>query len=189
MNLDEGHVAGKGLYYLFLGQILSLLAIIMPVFGVLALLAAGLLSLLGFYTLSKANEGYKTAFIIMLGAMAVEVIDILFASGTGFLATACSFFSMFLNAMVIYYVCNTTSGLLYGRNYEVAEMGQKVWKGVILFTAIDMICIVLSIIPLIDILALVVRVIVWIAQAIVSILYIVFLWKSQKVLRVNAGMR
>lgn len=182
MNTDERLIAGKGIYYLFLGQILSLLALI-PLLGLLAILAAGVFSLMGFYTLSKANEGYRTAFMLMVGNVAVQVISIFFAPSSGFISTACDFVMMFLNAMVIYFVCSTTSELLLGRNGSVADLGQKVWKGVILFTAIDMICIVLSLIPLIDILALVASIIVWIAQMIISILYIVFLWQSQKALR------
>lgn len=186
MNMEERRIAGKGLYYLFLGQILPLLAqllVVIPIIGILALFAVAAFSLYGFYTLSKANEGYKTAFLLMIGNLAVQFVSVYFASGIGFFATACDFVTMFLNAMVIYYVCNTTSALLQGCDSVVADMGQKVWKGVILFTAIDMVCIVLSQVPLIGMLALVISVVVWIAQLIVSILYIIFLWKSQKALR------
>ncbi len=183
MDAYEKRDAGKGLYYLFLGQILSLAALI-PLLGGVILIVAGLISLWAFYSLSKLNSGYKNAFLMTIANIVVEAISIFFAPENGFLSVACSFITMFLNAMVIYYVCNTTSDLLRSVDVTVAELGQKVWKGVILFTAIDMICIVLSVVPLIGILALIVSIVVWVAQVVISILYLVFLWRSQKVLRV-----
>lgn len=181
MNSNEKQTAGRGLYYLFLGQILALFALI-PLLGAVAVIAGGVLSILGFYTLSRAHEGYKTAFILLLANVVIQLLSSAF-SETGFWGTCFSFVGAFLNAMVIYYVCNTTSAMLENQDPAVAALGHKIWKGVILGTIVEMICVVLSLIPLIDVLALIVAFIISILQLIIAILYLVFLWKSQKVLR------
>lgn len=183
MTFDERNTAGRGLFYLFLSQILALLMFI-PVLGMIAILAGAVFSILGFYTISKVHDGYKTAFILLLINVAVQLVNG-FLAPDGFLGSLFSFASAFINAMIIYFVCNTTSSMLQNLDPAVASLGQKVWKGVMLCTAVEMICIVLAIIPLINVVALIFGGAASIAQVVISILYLVFLWKSQKVLRGN----
>lgn len=184
MDTNMRQAVGQGIFYVFLGEILVFLAFI-PVLGLVATLAAGAFSIYGFYTLSKLHEGYRTAFLIIIVNFILQLFNMLFVSETGFLATACGFISMFFSVMVIYYVCSTTSELLQGWDNEVARLGENVWRGIMFSTAVYMVCTVLSMIPLIGILVMIVAAVVGIAQIVINILYLIFLWRSQKVLRMN----
>lgn len=71
-NMSKYQTAGKGIYFLFTGEILALLAFI-PLLGAAAVIAGGLLSIFGLYTMSKADEGYKQALVLTVAKGALNI--------------------------------------------------------------------------------------------------------------------
>lgn len=92
-----------------------------------------------------------------------------------------------INAVVIYQICNTTGMFLSGIDSQIARQGETIWKTVFFCSVVEVLCSILAVVPVINILALVAAVIVGIVQCIIGILYLVFLYRSQKVLK-NCGM-
>ena len=63
--MSDKQTAGKGLYFIFWGQILSLL-IFIPYLGILAMLAVFGLTMYGFYIAAKVYMGYHKALMMQL---------------------------------------------------------------------------------------------------------------------------
>ena len=101
--------AGKGLMFLFIAQILSLASII-PFLGIITAIAALVISLYAFYTLSGAGEQYKNAFTLTIVALIIGVLEVFIDSG--FLNTILDVATTLLNLIIVYLVCNGTAGLL-----------------------------------------------------------------------------
>lgn len=74
-------IAGKGLFYVFVGQIVSLFTFI-PFLGGFVGLAALIISIYGFYTMSKADNDYNTAFILTIVNLVITLIH-MFAFKSG----------------------------------------------------------------------------------------------------------
>lgn len=184
--MSKYQTAGKGMYFLFAGEILALLVFV-PFMGGAASVAGGLLSIYGLYTMAKADEGYKLALMYMAANVVLEVSGEFLLKDTGFVAFLVSTVMMLINAMAIYQICNTTGQLLKGLNDQVALMGETIWKTVFFCTAIELVCTILALIPIVNILAVVVAVIIGVVQLVIGILYLVFLYKSQKALK-NCAM-
>lgn len=180
--MSKYQTAGKGMYFLFAGEILALLAFV-PFIGNAASLAGGLLSIYGLYTMAKADEGYKQALMFMAANVILEIAAALLLKNTGFVAFLVSAAIMVINAMAIYQICNTTGQLLKGFDDRVAQMGEIIWKTVFFCTAIELVCTILALIPIVNILAVVVVVMIGVVQLVIGILYLIFLYRSQKALK------
>lgn len=180
--MDVRRTAGKGLYFMFLGEIIALLEFL-PVVGAVAALAGMILSVYGLYTLSKAEDDYRSAFILMIFNCVLALVSGLILHDSSLLSILCSLISMGINVAVVYLICNTTGWLLKDIDDEVASRGQTIWKIVLLCTLVEIGCVILSVIPLINIVAAAGELIVTLIRAVIGIVYLVFLWQSQKVLR------
>lgn len=175
-------IAGKGLYFLFIGQILGLLMFV-PVIGTAAMLAGTVCSIYGLYTLSKADADYQNAFMLTIANFAVSLFSTVILNNAGIFAFLCNAVSLGINAAVIYFICSATGRLLRGINDSIEQRGEMIWKVVWVCTIIEIACSLLAFIPIINIAAMVVQVIAMVIQMVISILYLVFLWQGQKALR------
>lgn len=175
-------IAGKGLYFLFIGQILGIMMVI-PVLGVFAILAGAAVSIYGLHTLSKADADYQNAFMLTIANFAVLLFGTVIFNDTGIVAVICTFVSLLINAYIIYLICSTTGRLLRGIDDSVETRGQIIWKVVFLCTVVDIACNILAYIPVINIAAMIVQVITALIQVFINILYLFFLWQGQKALR------
>lgn len=183
--MDTYRTAGKGLYFLFIGQILALLAII-PFLGLIALVAGAVFSLYGLYTMSQADSDYQTAFILTIVNAAVSVVGNLFFK-TGVMHSVMGIVQDILGFMIVYLICNTTGKLLYGISNALSDRASLLWKIYLVCTVIAVVCSLLSAVPILNILAALVGWIVAIVQLAASILYLIFIWKSQQTLQAYAG--
>lgn len=172
--------AGKGLYFLFVGQIIALF-IFVPLFGGIAAIAEALTSLYGFYILSQATSDYKNAFILTLASVVLSFLRN-FLSG-GILVSSLAVISNICGFAVVYFVCISTAKLLSGINQTQVNRAGLIWKLYALCTLILIACSLASYIPIISILAGAVSFVTTIVQLLASILYLVFLWNCQKLLR------
>lgn len=177
--------AGKGLMYLFWAQIIALFSFI-PFLGGFISLAAGILAIYAFYTMSQSTSGYKSAFILTIAQLVVSVITLLIFK-SGFMNSVFNMVLSVINFLIVYFVCNSTGELLYGVDNALATRAGTLWKIYLICTAVSIVCSLLSVIPIINILAALVGGLIIIVQLVASILYMIFLWQSQKVLQSYNG--
>ena len=153
---DTYRTAGKGLFFVFLGQILCLFSMI-PILGAILSIVGLVLHLVGLNTAKPAHPGFQTAFTIAIVSVVVAVISI-------FLAPL-SIVNTVLCLVELYYICNATCALLADKgDHFQSEKGQKIWKLYLRCTIITIVCMVLALIPILGIVALVVAVIAAIFQ-------------------------
>lgn len=175
-------IAGKGLYFLFIGQILGLLMLV-PAIGTITMIAGTVCSIYGLYTLSKADADYQNAFMLTIANFAVSLFCTVILNNTGIFAFLCNIISLVINAAVIYFICSTTGRLLRGIDDSIEQRGGLIWRVVWVCTVVEIACALLAYIPIINIAAMVIQVIAMVVQTVISILYLVFLWQGQKALR------
>ena len=169
---EQYRVAGKGLFYVFIGQILNLFALI-PVLGSILSVVGLVLMLVGLHSAGQCHPGYKTAFTVSIISLVVSVINI-FALGLLSIVTA------ILGLVAFYYICTTTAELLSSKgDSQLAEKGLKLWKMYMTCTIVTVVCLILAFIPILGILAARVAVIAGIVLIVAGILYIIFLYKAQ----------
>lgn len=183
-------LAGKGLKYLFLAQILTLVAAvvaIVPVLGgvvvtVLAIVVE-ILSIVGPYTARNAHPNFKTAFYLAVAYLVVGLISI---KPNGFpvfifLAGLMSIVKTVISFAFVYSVCTASEPLLEAKgDGELARRSVTIWKlfaGCILVT---LVCALVSWIPLLNILAVVAKVVAAIVQLVAYVLLIIFYYKASK---------
>ena len=156
--MSNDTIAGSGLEKMFYGQILSILVII-PLVGWIA-----------------AIVGYRTAFYVEIGILVLSVLAVFI----GVLSIVTSILSL----VVIYLVCTTTAGLLEVKgDLGTAARGRFAWKFYGGCTALVVVCSILSLIPLVNILAMVVIVPASTASVVGGILLLIFLYRACKSLR------
>ena len=88
-----------------------------------------------------------------------------------------------LSFLSVFYICKATAGILWGVDQTLVSRAGLIWKLYGLCMVISLICELLMYIPIINILASIVTFIIAIVQLVAGILYLIFLWQSQKVLR------
>lgn len=159
----------------------------LPTLGLLGMLAGTVCSIYGLYTLSKADADYQNAFLLTLANFAVSLFSVVILNSEGILAFLCSVVSMLINAAVIYFICSTTGRLLRGIDDSVERRGGLIWRVVWLCTIVEIACVLLSYIPIINIAAMAVQMIATLIQLIINVLYLMFLWQGQKALRQSGG--
>lgn len=174
--------AAEGLKLLFIAEIVSILGALLslvPFVGVILLIVAQVLILLGLYKASGDDSGYQTAFIITIVNLVVSVIGI-FAGGA--FATILNVASAILDLAVVYYVVNTTGNLAHSMGNDVlSSKGKTVWGLYLACTIVSVIITLLSLIPLLgSLLAVALGVILLIVQLIAYILYLIFLNKASQ---------
>ena len=169
--MSNDTIAGSGLEKMFYGQILSILVII-PLVGWIAAIVGIVLFLVGLHEAAGADEGYRTAFYVEIGILVLSVLAVL------------NIVTSILSLVVIYLVCTTTAGLLEVKgDLGTAARGRFAWKFYGGCTALVVVCSILSLIPLVNILAMVVIVPASIASVVGGILLLIFLYRACKSLR------
>lgn len=168
----------KALKWLFLAEILAILAFI-PLVGWILAIVAFVLNLVALYGASKLEQGYYNAFICSIVGIVISILSGLVKKGI--LVTILDIVSSVVSLGIIFFVISTTVGLLKARGADdVAQKGETVWK-------INLICTVAGIIltllaALIPVVAAVLLVILAIVEIVGYVLYLMFLYKSYNIL-------
>lgn len=164
--MTDYSMAGKGLNRMFIGEILCILALIPLIGGILALVGF-IIMLVGLYTAGKADEGYRTAFFLTIANLILGLIPFL-----GFVGTI-------LSIITTYLVCTTTARLLTARgDTATAARGLFVWKLYAACLVVSLVCALLLFVPLINVAAILMEVVVGIASLVGGILYLMFLYRA-----------
>lgn len=176
--------AAGGLTLMFYGQIVTIIGMFLawvPLIGALTALAGGVLYLVGLYKAGPDDEGYRTAFMVSIVSIVVNVVSSFV--GEGFMATLTSIVSSVLSLAVIYFVCVTTSNLLHSVDQEaLSDRGLTVWKINLVCTVVTVAVALLAYVPLLNILAAIAAVLILIVELVGYIMYLMFLNSSSKAL-------
>lgn len=181
---------GRGLFFLFIAHIITLFAWI-PFIGSICTWVSYILTIYAFFVMSQAATKYRQAFDYNRAytcaiAQVVIAFVLLFFSG-GIINSGLSLINSILQFFLLYYVCTTTGELLVGIDNVWSDRANTIWKGTLLCTFVIVVCQLIVFIPLIGFLAAFGMIIAGIAQVVINIIFIVFLYKSQKALRNHQG--
>ena len=170
------------LKWLFIAEILVIVGAFIPLLGAIVIIVGFVMNLVALYSASKHDSGYNTAFILSIAGIVVGVIT-LFVDSESIIATLLSIVSSVLSLGILYYVCITTVKQLeaVGNTY-VAAKGTTVWNLNLICTVVSVILTVLCLIPLLNIIAAALLVVVAIVELVAGILYLIFLYKSYNAL-------
>ena len=197
MNQSYPNAAG-GLKLMFWGQILSIVGALVTglgavlavadvmtggsgglgavaILGLLVVIAAYVLNILGLYKAGDDDAAYRGALMFAVAALVVSVLST-FLGSVPIVVTLLSIIGTVLNFLVVKTVCETTGNLLHSKgNDGLAERGATVAKIYFICTIISVVCTVLGIIPVINILSSLVSGISGIVSLVGYIMYLTFL--------------
>ena len=166
----------KALMWIFIAQILVLVGGLLPIVAIVGYV----LNLVALYAAGKLDEGYKTAFILTIVNTVLSVVASFAGDGLGSIV---SIASSVVNLCTLYYVVMTTVKQLEAAGHsDVAAKGVTVWKLNLICTIVAVVLSVLLLIPVIQVIAAVLAIVVGIVSLVAGILYLIFLYKSSKVL-------
>lgn len=181
---SQKRAVGKGLYYLFIAELLSFLSLI-NILGWIVSSAAALISIYALYTLMKAEPKYRTAFYLtglnLAVTLAYSYCALAEIAGTPVLLLQCAVYVV--NFLMVYFICKVTGNLLPDSNAALKERAAMVWKLILFSDLLTIARLLLADAPE-TIFTTEWMALVSICAAIAAgLLYLFFLWESQKALQ------
>ena len=176
--------AARGLKWLFIAQILTLISapLMAIAIGGLTALAATVLNLVGLYTATHDDAGYFPALYAAVADLVLGVIGNALGEGIPLLRSLLSVISTVLGLFIVYQVVTTTRNLMAGRDPALEQRGNTVIKVYFGCTVISVVCAVLAIIPILNIIALAVGAVSEIVMVVGYVFYLMFLYGASKAL-------
>lgn len=172
--MSDRETVSRGLDLMFAAEIAALFALI-PVLGVVAAIASLVMGIMGLVKCAKVNTGYLTTLFAHVVGMACAIVPL--NPITGLVSTVCAFISA-------YFVCTATDEVIVAEGlYQSQRLkGSTVWKLHLGCDLALLACTLLAYSPLLNILAGIGAIGVLIATLAADILYVVFLYRSSKLL-------
>ncbi len=178
--MSECKVAGKGLRFMFLGSVIAALGwiqLLAPTVRGIAAIVGALLVLYGLYQAMPAHSCYKLAMLMELASVAVGVLRMIFKSGL--LGDVVSIAGTVVALLSTVFVCTATGGLLETKgDGALAEQAKLI---VLLFgvcAAVSVVCILVSWIPLLNILAAITGAVTSVVMLAANVLKVIFYFKA-----------
>lgn len=178
-------LAGKGLHYVFLGEIVKILGIFLiwiPLLGAVLTLAGLIIGLYGYVTAAKSDSGYSNVVICQVIRLVLSFISGIAAEGS-LLDALFSITSDILSLAIIYFMCQTTARLVQDLDPFLAARADQLWKLYAVCMVVLVICSIVIFIPILNIIAALIAVITMILSLVAELVYLIFLYQAQKVLR------
>lgn len=185
----------KTVYQARLVGLISIVLVIVPIVQVLAvaaMLIAGFLALVGLAQCRKDDNGYRTAFNMVIAGLVTNLAASLvsaYAGAEGFAGICGNILSIatdVLSLASLYFVCITTNRLLKetAAAKNLIDRGIVVWKLNVVCTVILLVCYLLRMIPgnIAAIIAGYLAIFAVIAQIIGTVLYILYLRNAYRAL-------
>lgn len=185
----------KTVYQARLVGLISIVLVIVPIVQVLAvaaMLIAGFLALVGLAQCRKDDNGYCTAFNMVIAGLVTNLATSLvsaYAGAEGFAGICGNILSIatdVLSLASLYFVCITTNHLLKetAAAENLIDRGIVVWKLNVVCTVILLVCYLLRMIPgnIAVIIAGYLAIFAVIAQIIGTVLYILYLRNAYRAL-------
>ncbi len=175
--------AVAGLKLVLLGELAGIVGSVLGLIHVLDLVAAiiillgGIAILLGLFKASADDEGYRTALMLSLANIVIAFVGNVLKSHTA--SVVLGIVATVIQLGVIFFVCNTTSNLLHSANQEaVSKLGTLIWKVNVLCVVAAVIINVLSVIPVLRLLAIPLSILLVVVQLVADAAYILFLYQA-----------
>ncbi len=172
-NLQEAKAGLKKMFIAQVGSVACVVLMLIPIVNLIAALATLVflvLSIVGLYQAGKDIEGCKTAFMLTIANLVVNVLKSFL--GTGSVGTLLTMAQAALNLAVIYFVCTSVSAVMNKiGSSDVAKLGNTVW-------IINLIAILASVLLLFFALFPTMNVIASCIPLIGTVFYMLFLYKS-----------
>ncbi len=183
---DNYAVAGKGLKLMFVGTIVGIAAVVLtiiPFLGVLgggiAAIAGGLISLYGLYVAMGAQENYKNAMYMQLASIVVSILGSIFVEGL--LGGIVDILSAVVSFLITYFVCTASHILLSDKGDSVqADRATLIIKLYAVCTLVNVVGILVSWIPVLNMIAGVIVALTSIVALVASVLLIIFYYKASQ---------
>lgn len=185
----------KTVYQARLVGLISIVLVIVPIVQVLVvatMLIAGFLALVGLAQCRKDDNGYRTAFNMVIAGLVTNLAASLvsaYAGAEGFAGICSNILSIatdVLSLASLYFVCITTNRLLKetAAAKNLIDRGIVVWKLNVVCTVILLVCYLLRMIPgnIAAIIAGYLAIFAVIAQIIGTVLYILYLRNAYRAL-------
>lgn len=187
----EYELAGKGLHTMYLGEIVTLVSVVLaliafaiPVMAIVVLvgiLAGGVMVLIGLGKASSAHKGYNTAFVLALVGIVLSILKS-FGDG-GAITSAIDLIDNIVSCIQTYYICKASGELLESKGeYELAQKAEQIWKIVAVCEGVDIVCRLIGWIPVLNILAVLAMFAAAIASIVVYFMRIGFFNNASKAL-------
>lgn len=181
-------LAGKGLKYLFLAQILALVAIvamIVPVLGwivgVVLALASLVLSIYGPYVARDVHDNFRIALWAAIAALVVSIVSSLVPEEAEFISGLLNIAKTVLGFAMVYFVCTASEVLLDAKgDGELAQRVSTIWKLYAGCALVSIVCALVGWIPVLNILAAIASVVTTIVQLVAYVLLLIFYYKASK---------
>lgn len=172
--------AALGLRYVFYGELLGIAYVFLfwvPLLGLVLSVAANVLHLLGLYRASSEDEGYRMAFYASVVNLVAAIL------GTFVLSSLMQAVCLVLNMVSIYFVCITTSNLLYSLgSLPLSNRGRLVWKINLGCTVVSVAVTMMMLLPGLVVAGAMLGLVVSVVTLVGYIMYVLFLSQSCKVL-------
>lgn len=185
--MTEYELAGKGLHTMYLGEIVSLVSLVLAFFGLavpamalvalVGILAGGVMCLIGLGKASSAHKDYSTAFVLALVGM---VLNFLKSFGGG---DAIGLIGDIVSCVQTYYICKASGELLESKGeYELAQKAEQIWKIAVTCEGVAVVCRLIGWIPVLNIFAALAVLVAAVAAIVVYFMRIGFFNNASKAL-------
>jgi hypothetical protein len=128
-NLTQNRALGRGLYYLFLAEVLWLFSTLTLLGSILALVSAGV-SIYALYTMSRNDTRYTTPFLLTFFHVLVTAAQS-YAAVSGIEGTIVDLLpivTQILKIIIVYMICKFTRDAIGRMDATLAERGAMAWK-------------------------------------------------------------
>lgn len=186
----EYALAGKGLWFLFLAEILGLASKVVRVIPLLGwivypilLVVAFALQFIGPYTARSTHPGFQNAFYMALIGVLVGVLSAFVREGS-VMVTIISLAALVVSFLVIYFVC-TAAGTLLAAKGDVlqADRANFIWKLYAACTLVDIAATLVMGVPVLGVLAKLASYVSMVVSTVAAIMMILFLYTASQSLR------
>lgn len=184
--------AGKGLQMMFIAAVgsvvctflilISVIPFIMNV-ALLAMLAFGVLSAVGLYFAATDIAGCKTALILTIAGVVIDVVGQLVSLPKA-LTELLSIVSSVMSIVCVYCICMSLAGVMKSvKRSDLAQRGKTVWIVYLVTNTIGLALSVLVSILAYHFLGVLVALLILIPIVIASVMYLAYIYQCSKVLR------
>lgn len=179
-NLQEAKAGLKKMFIAQIGSVACVVLVLIPIINIIAALATLVflvLSIVGLYQAGKDIEGCKTAFMLTIANLVVNVLKSFL--GTGIVGVILNLAQIVISLAVIYFVCTSVSEVMNKiGSSDVAKTGHTVWMINLICSIATAVITILALIPVLNVIAGFAGYIVAIVSLVGSVLYMIFLYKS-----------
>ena len=176
---SKRQIAAKGLFYIFLGTLISAVGSVIPVVGSTIAAIGGVLSFYGIFLASKAHNNYKSALYATILGILVNIMLQFF--NYGWIQSALRILHAILSLSVIYFICMASAELLCEVNIRFVLWANRVWVMNLFCAILTAIC--LMIVILVPLLATLLTGLAIAISVISAVIYVFFLYLSYHALQ------